>query len=81
MLPIIVPLFLLSLRHAYELAEAMEARCYLGGRGRTHLIQLRARRMDYAVLAAGFCAIGITLALNYLNVDMLVLKCLRGWVN
>lgn len=81
MLPLIVPLFLLSLRHAYSLAEAMEARCYLGGRERSHLIQLRACGMDYTVLAAGLCSIGIAIALNYLNIDMLVLKWVRGWIN
>ena len=36
MLPLFVPLFLVSLRHAQELAEAMESRCYMGGSGRTH---------------------------------------------
>lgn len=79
MLPIIVPLFLLSLRHAYGLAEAMEARCYLGGRGRTHLIQLRAGGMDYAILAAGLSSIGMALVINYLNGDMLFLRWIKGW--
>ena len=34
--PILVPLFASALRHAEELANAMEARCYVGGEGRTH---------------------------------------------
>ena len=34
-LPVLVPLFVLSFRHADELALAMESRCYRGGRGRT----------------------------------------------
>jgi hypothetical protein len=34
--------------------------------------------MDYVVLAAGLCAIGIALALNYLKGDMLFLKWLKG---
>lgn len=35
MMPILIPLFVLSFRHADELALAMESRCYRGGRGRT----------------------------------------------
>ncbi len=35
MLPILIPLLLSSVRRAYELAEAMESRCYNGGAGRT----------------------------------------------
>ncbi len=35
LLPVIVPLFVAAFRRAEELAEAMEARCYHGGVGRT----------------------------------------------
>lgn len=41
LLPIMVPLFVSAFRHAEDLAWAMEARCYRGGEGRTHLRQLR----------------------------------------
>lgn len=34
-MPVLVPLFIMSFRHADELALAMESRCYRGGRGRT----------------------------------------------
>lgn len=34
--PLIVPLFASALRHADNLGHAMDARCYTGGRGRTH---------------------------------------------
>jgi energy-coupling factor transport system permease protein len=34
-LPVLIPLFVLSFRHADELALAMESRCWRGGRGRT----------------------------------------------
>jgi energy-coupling factor transport system permease protein len=40
-LPILVPLFVISFRHADQLALAMEARCYRGGRGRTLRQKLR----------------------------------------
>lgn len=35
LLPILIPLLISSVRRAYELAEAMECRCYNGGSGRT----------------------------------------------
>lgn len=44
--PILVPLFASALRHAEELANAMEARCYVGGEGRTHYHILKVRRVD-----------------------------------
>ncbi|MHB9112061.1 MAG: energy-coupling factor transporter transmembrane component T family protein [Thermoleophilia bacterium] len=34
-MPVLVPLFVMSFRHADELAAAMESRCWRGGRGRT----------------------------------------------
>ena len=45
--PILVPLFLSSFRRADELAMAMEARCYRGGKGRTHMKILKFGREDY----------------------------------
>lgn len=44
LLPILIPLLISSVRRAYELAEAMECRCYTGGKGRT-----KYRIMKYSV--------------------------------
>ena len=41
MIPILIPLFVSSFRRAGELAEAMEARCYHGGDGRTKMKPLK----------------------------------------
>ncbi len=49
--PILVPLFASALRHAEELANAMEARCYVGGEGRTHYHILKVRGVDVVALA------------------------------
>ena len=49
--PILVPLFASALRHAEELANAMEARCYVGGEGRTHYHVLKVRGVDFVGLA------------------------------
>lgn len=48
MVPILVPLFLSSFRRAEDLAMAMEARCYRGGEGRTHMKQLHLTATDCA---------------------------------
>lgn len=55
LLPVLVPLFVSAFRRAGELAEAMEARCYHGGKGRTKLHPLRLHGRDYLslVLIAG----------------------------
>ncbi len=41
LIPVLIPLLISSVRRAYELAEAMECRCYNGGEGKTRLKQLR----------------------------------------
>lgn len=51
LVPILVPLFLSSILRARELADAMEARCYHGGEGRTRYKELRYEKRD--LLAAG----------------------------
>ncbi len=50
-LPLLVPLFISALGRAERLALAMEARGYMGGEGRSHLIELRADWRDWAFLA------------------------------
>lgn len=51
LIPLLVPLFISAFRRADELAVAMEARCYRGGKGRTRLRELRfAPRDAYAAL-------------------------------
>jgi energy-coupling factor transport system permease protein len=50
LVPVLVPLFVLSFRRADELAVAMEARCYRPGVTRTRLYPLRARWSDAVLL-------------------------------
>lgn len=52
-IPLIVPLFSLALQRAEELILAMEARCYVGGSGRTNLVEFETDRRDLLVL--GVC--------------------------
>ena len=51
--PILVPLFISAFRRADDLAMAMEARCYRGGEGRTHMKELRVSTVDYAAAVVG----------------------------
>ena len=57
LVPILIPLFVSSFRRAYDLAMAMECRCYHGGEGRTKMKQLHMTKLDAAAVActALFC--------------------------
>jgi energy-coupling factor transport system permease protein len=66
LIPLFVPMFLISLRHAEALAESMESRCYSGGKGRTYRLHPRLKRVDCLAMGAFFTADGIILAANYL---------------
>ncbi len=63
LVPVLVPLFVLSFRRADELALAMEARCYRPGVVRTRLYPLHARPADAVLLAltAAVIAAGLLL--------------------
>ncbi len=47
LVPILIPLLISSVRRAYELAEAMECRCYNGGEGRQRMKQLKYGTNDF----------------------------------
>ncbi len=49
MVAILVPLLVSSTRRAYDLALAMEARCYRGGDGRTKMKPLKYEKADFLV--------------------------------
>ncbi|MGX8700447.1 energy-coupling factor transporter transmembrane component T family protein [Caproiciproducens sp.] len=51
LIPVLIPLFVSSFRRAYDLAMAMECRCYHGGEGRTKMKVLHVSGLD-AVAAA-----------------------------
>jgi len=50
LLPLLVPLFVAAFRRAEELAQAMEAKCYHGGEGRTHWRRSRWQSGDTQLL-------------------------------
>jgi energy-coupling factor transport system permease protein len=78
MLPLLVPLFVTALRRAETLALAMEARSYMGGRGRTNLIQLRARPNDGLAVACALLVAAAPVIATRMNVDQLCWTWLSG---
>ncbi len=62
LVPILVPLFVSAFNRAFELASAMECRCYHGGEGRTRLNVLRFRATDWLAMGI-FVVIGAGLIL------------------
>lgn len=65
MLPILIPLLISSFRRAYELAEAMESRCYNGGTGRQRMKQLKLTARDFIILALTVLLCAGVIVLNY----------------
>lgn len=65
LLPILIPLLLSAVRRAYELAEAMECRCYNGGVGRTRMKQLHLTAKDYLSFAMFTLFLAIIITSNY----------------
>lgn len=62
MLPVLIPLFVSAFRRAYELAMAMECRCYQGGDGRTRMKTLHMGRLDiFCVIFAALILTGVVL--------------------
>ena len=62
LIPVLVPLFVSAFRRAYELAMAMECRCYHGGKGRTRMKQLKLQKRDYyCVLLTALMIAGVIL--------------------
>jgi len=64
LIPILVPLFVSAFNRAFELAAAMECRCYHGGEGRTRLKVLRFRAVDFVMLVL---LVGVGVGLVFLN--------------
>ncbi|MHB1132281.1 MAG: energy-coupling factor transporter transmembrane component T family protein [Chloroflexota bacterium] len=63
MAALIVPLFVDALRRGEDLILAMEARCYVGGKNRSHLVSLHFQQRDW--LAMGVTAVFAVFMLVY----------------
>ena len=65
LIPILIPLFISSIRRALDLATAMEARCYHSGE-RTKMKPLKYVRRDYIAYGSYVVMIAVVLGANYL---------------
>ena len=60
LIPILVPLFVSAFNRAFDLASAMECRCYHGGEGRTRLNVLHYCAVDFvAILLVAAFGVGL----------------------
>lgn len=57
LIPILIPLFVSAFRRAYEIATAMECRCYRGGSGRTRMKSIHMSKRD----ALSFATLGLVI--------------------
>ncbi len=64
LVPVLIPLFVSAFRRAFDLATAMESRCYHGGKGRTKMKILRFEGSDWLVLASMALVLAGCVALN-----------------
>lgn len=65
LVPVLVPLFLSAFRRADELAMAMEARCYRGGEGRTHMREPKISEIDCIACGAALLLAGVLVFLQW----------------
>ena len=66
LVPILVPLIVSAFRRANDLALAMEARCYHGGKGRTKMKPLKYKRRDAVAYVILFAYVGLVIGSGFL---------------
>lgn len=64
LIPVLIPLFVSAFRRAFDLATAMESRCYTGGAGRTKMRVLTFGRVDVCTLVACAAFLAVFILLN-----------------
>ncbi len=64
LVPLLVPLFVSAFRRANDLAMAMEARCYHGGKGRTKMKPLVYKKRDAIAYLVLFAYLGISICVG-----------------
>lgn len=66
LVPILVPLIVSAFRRANDLALAMEARCYHGGKGRTKMKPLKYKKRDALAYVILFAYVGAVIGSGFL---------------
>ncbi len=68
LIPILIPLLISSIRRAFDLSEAMESRCYTGGKTRTRMKQLKLVVRDFIAVAVLLICFTAVILLNHVIV-------------
>lgn len=68
LIPIFIPLFISAFRRAYDLAFAMECRCYHGGDGRTKMKVMKCTYIDYISLVLVCVVMAGIILLNFVKI-------------
>ena len=71
LVPVFVPLFVSAFRRAYELAFAMDCRCYNGDKGRTRMKIMKLSVRDYLGLAAAAVLTAAVVVTGHLDLGSL----------
>jgi energy-coupling factor transport system permease protein len=66
LIPLLVPLFISSFRRADELAMAMEARCYRGGKNRTRMKQLKIETRDVLAIILTLMLVAVSVLSRFI---------------
>ncbi len=66
LIPVLIPLFVSAFRRAFDLATAMESRCYHGGEGRTKMKVLKFGVVDWTVLGVAAAALALFITVQIL---------------
>ena len=67
---LLIPMFVISIKRAEDLADAMEARGYIPGEKRTKLVKMKFKAFDYITISF-VVSLLILLILGLCNVDAL----------
>ena len=65
LIPLLVPLFISAFRRAYDLAFAMDCRCYRGGEGRTRMKRMQLAFRDFGSLFAMAAVLAGVIVINH----------------
>lgn len=64
--PIFIPLIISSFKRAFELADAMSCRCYVGGKGRTRMRKMQFTYRDAVALVITVVICGAIIFMNFM---------------
>lgn len=65
LVPIFIPLFISAFRRAYDLAFAMDCRCYRGGEGRTRMKRMKLALRDFAAMFSVCAVLAGVMVINH----------------